>query len=102
MAPFENKAGVRPVGNFASDNARWDAVRRRDPAANGAFLCCVRTTGVCRRPSCSARLPRRENVVFHATCADAEQAGFRPCKRCRPNAPLRADRAGGIKREPAA
>jgi AraC family transcriptional regulator of adaptative response/methylated-DNA-[protein]-cysteine methyltransferase len=87
------------MASFASDNARWDAVRRRDPAANGAFLCCVRTTGVYCRPSCSARQPRRENVVFHATCADAEEAGFRPCKRCRPNAPLRADGAPGIKRE---
>ena len=101
MASLMKKARIRPVGNFASEDARWDAVRRRDPAANGAFLCCVRTTGVYCRPSCSARLPRRENVLFHAICADAEQAGFRPCKRCRPNAPLRADLARGIKREPA-
>jgi AraC family transcriptional regulator, regulatory protein of adaptative response / methylated-DNA-[protein]-cysteine methyltransferase len=102
MASLVNKTGVRPVGSFASETARWNAVRRRDPAASGAFLCCVRTTGVYCRPSCSARLPRRENVVFHATRADAEQAGFRPCKRCRPDASLRADCAGGIKREPAA
>jgi AraC family transcriptional regulator of adaptative response/methylated-DNA-[protein]-cysteine methyltransferase len=102
MASVVKRTGVRIVDNFASDNARWDAVRRRDPAAIGVFLCCVRTTGVYCRPSCSARLPRRENVVFHATCADAEQAGFRPCKRCRPNAPLRADRAPAIKRKPAA
>src|SRR5204863_135155 len=39
------------------------------------------------RPSCAARLARRENVRFHATCADAERAGFRPCKRCRPDSP---------------
>jgi AraC family transcriptional regulator, regulatory protein of adaptative response / methylated-DNA-[protein]-cysteine methyltransferase len=71
---------------FASDDARWGAVRRRDPAALGAFVYSVRTTGVYCRPSCAARPPRRENVRFHATCADAEQAGFRPCKRCRPNA----------------
>ena len=51
-----------------------------------------RTTGVYCRPSCAARLPRRENVAFHATCADAERAGFRPCKRCRPNEPARAER----------
>jgi AraC family transcriptional regulator of adaptative response/methylated-DNA-[protein]-cysteine methyltransferase len=74
------------------DEARWDAVQRRDCAADGAFVYSVRTTGVYCRPSCAARLPRRENVAFHQTCADAERAGFRPCKRCRPNEPARADR----------
>jgi len=76
---------ARPAGNFASDTERWEAVRRRDPAAVGAFVYGVRTTAVYCRPSCGARLPRPENVSFHATCADAEQAGLRPCKRCRPN-----------------
>jgi hypothetical protein len=74
-----------PAGDFPSDSERWEAVRRRDPAAVGAFVYLVRTTAVYCRPSCGARLPRRENVSFHATGADAEQAGFRPCKRCRPN-----------------
>jgi AraC family transcriptional regulator of adaptative response/methylated-DNA-[protein]-cysteine methyltransferase len=64
---------------------RWTSVVARDPAADGQFFYSVRTTGVYCRPSCGARLPRRENVRFHATCADAEKAGFRPCKRCRPN-----------------
>ncbi len=46
------------------------------------------------RPSCAARLTRPENVRFHATCADAERAGFRPCKRCKPDqAPLVAQHA---------
>jgi AraC family transcriptional regulator, regulatory protein of adaptative response / methylated-DNA-[protein]-cysteine methyltransferase len=87
MSPLTMKAGdvARPVGAFASDDERWDAVRRHDPAAVGAFVYSVRTTAVYCRPSCAARLPRRENVRFHATCAHAEQAGFRPCKRCRPN-----------------
>ena len=70
-----------------TDEQRWEAVRRRDPAAVGAFYYSVRTTGVYCRPTCAARLPRRDNVAFHATCADAERAGFRPCKRCRPNEP---------------
>jgi AraC family transcriptional regulator of adaptative response/methylated-DNA-[protein]-cysteine methyltransferase len=70
-----------------TDEQRWEAVRRRDPVAVGAFYYSVRTTGVYCRPTCAARLPRRENVAFHATCADAERAGFRPCKRCRPNEP---------------
>src|SRR6266480_4462305 len=73
------------------DDARWDAVKRRDHAADGAFVYSVRTTGVYCRPSCAARLPRRDNVTFHATWADAERAGFRPCKRCRPNQPARAE-----------
>jgi AraC family transcriptional regulator of adaptative response/methylated-DNA-[protein]-cysteine methyltransferase len=58
---------------------------RRDHAADGAFYYSVRTTGVYCRPTCAARLARRENVRFHTTCAEAERAGFRPCKRCRPN-----------------
>jgi AraC family transcriptional regulator of adaptative response/methylated-DNA-[protein]-cysteine methyltransferase len=73
------------VATFLNDDERWDAVRRRDPAATGAFVYSVRTTGVYCRPACAARLPWRENVGFHATCAQAEQAGFRPCKRCRPH-----------------
>src|SRR5258707_6775642 len=65
--------------------------QRRDRAADGTFFYSVRTTGVFCRPSCAARLPRRENVAFHKTCADAERAGFRPCKRCRPNEPTLAE-----------
>jgi AraC family transcriptional regulator, regulatory protein of adaptative response / methylated-DNA-[protein]-cysteine methyltransferase len=75
----------------ADDEVRWSAVERRDRTADGAFVYSVRTTGVYCRPSCAARRPRRENVAFHATCADAERAGFRPCKRCRPNAPALAE-----------
>jgi uncharacterized protein len=71
---------------FSSDEARWEAVQRRDAGADGVFFYSVRTTGVYCRPSCAARLPRRENVGFHTTPADAERGGFRPCKRCRPNA----------------
>ena len=84
MLSSATDATKHPVG-FLSDDARWEAVRRRDPAADGAFYRSVRTTGVYCRPSCAARLARRENVEFHLTCADAERAGFRPCKRCRPN-----------------
>jgi AraC family transcriptional regulator of adaptative response/methylated-DNA-[protein]-cysteine methyltransferase len=56
----------------------------RDPQADGTFYYSVETTGVYCRPSCAARLARPEHVRFHATCRDAEQAGFRPCKRCKP------------------
>ena len=77
--------------SLLDDDARWKALKRRDRAADGAFVYSVRTTGVFCRPSCAARLPRRENVAFHKTCADAERAGFRPCKRCRPNEPTLAE-----------
>jgi AraC family transcriptional regulator of adaptative response/methylated-DNA-[protein]-cysteine methyltransferase len=70
---------------------RWEAVVRRDRAADGTFYYSVRTTGVYCRPSCAARLPRRENVRFHETRDEAEAAGFRPCKRCRPNEPALAE-----------
>jgi AraC family transcriptional regulator of adaptative response/methylated-DNA-[protein]-cysteine methyltransferase len=65
---------------------RWSAVVARDAAADGSFHYSVRTTGVYCRPSCAARLARPEHVRFHETTADAEAAGFRPCKRCRPGA----------------
>jgi len=68
-----------------SDDERWAAVQRRAAECDGQFCYSVRTTGVFCRPSCGPRTPHRENVRFHATCAEAEAAGFRPCKRCRPN-----------------
>ncbi len=67
-----------------SDAAKWAAVQRRDRAVDGTFYYSVRTTGVYCKPSCGAR-PLRKNVAFHASAAEAERAGFRPCKRCRPN-----------------
>lgn len=63
---------------------RWRRVLGRDGSADGQFFYAVATTGVYCRPSCAARAPRPENVEFHASAASAEQAGFRPCKRCRP------------------
>jgi AraC family transcriptional regulator, regulatory protein of adaptative response / methylated-DNA-[protein]-cysteine methyltransferase len=84
---------------LSTDSDRWDAVVRRDSAADGAFFYSVRSTGVYCRPSCAARLPRRENVAFHLSTRDAERAGFRPCKRCRPNqASLAARQAAEVAR----
>jgi AraC family transcriptional regulator of adaptative response/methylated-DNA-[protein]-cysteine methyltransferase len=77
---------------FASNADRWIALCARDHASDGAFYYSVRTTGVYCRPSCAARRPLRDNVDFHETCGDAEHAGFRPCKRCRPNEPVLAAR----------
>jgi AraC family transcriptional regulator, regulatory protein of adaptative response / methylated-DNA-[protein]-cysteine methyltransferase len=77
---------------FLTNEQRWSAVQRRDRAADGVFYYSVRTTGVYCRPSCAARLPRRENVAFHASPAAAERAGFRACKRCRPSDAAPAER----------
>ncbi|MBZ5521266.1 MAG: methylated-DNA--[protein]-cysteine S-methyltransferase [Acidobacteriia bacterium] len=79
---------------FATEDDRWDAVVRRDASADGLFYYSVRTVGVYCRPSCAGRLALRKNVSFHASCDDAEKAGFRACKRCRPNEaiPVRASK----------
>lgn len=66
---------------------RWASVVSRSTAADGAFFYSVSTTGVYCRPSCAARLARPEHVRFHRTCEEAERAGFRPCKRCKPDQP---------------
>ncbi len=82
---------------FYTDEDRWAAVVRHDRNADGAFYYSVRTTGVYCRPGCAARLARRENVQFYSTCEAAEQAGFRPCKRCHPNtASLSESRAAKV------
>lgn len=71
---------------------RWAAVLARDPQADGIFFYSVATTGVYCRPSCGARTARPENVAFYPTAADAERAGFRPCKRCKPDQPPTAEK----------
>ncbi|MGI9616653.1 MAG: bifunctional transcriptional activator/DNA repair enzyme AdaA [Acidimicrobiales bacterium] len=67
------------------DNARWEAVERRDADHEGVFFYGVRTTGIYCVPACPSRRPRRANVEFFATAADAVAAGFRGCRRCRPD-----------------
>jgi AraC family transcriptional regulator of adaptative response/methylated-DNA-[protein]-cysteine methyltransferase len=95
--PMRAARAKETTAAFATDEARWEAVKRRDRAADGAFYYSVRTTGVYCRPSCGARQPRRENVAFHASTAAAEKAGFRPCKRCRPTeAPLAGRQAAAV------
>ncbi|ENO15570.1 bifunctional DNA-binding transcriptional regulator/O6-methylguanine-DNA methyltransferase Ada [Marinobacter nanhaiticus D15-8W] len=66
---------------------RWAALQTRDPAAGDRFVYAVRTTGIYCRPDCPSRLAKPEHVEFHDTADEAEQAGYRPCKRCRPNEP---------------
>ena len=79
------KNAVRRI--LAPNDQRWESLTNRDPSADGTFYYSVKTTGVYCRPSCAARSARRENVQFHASREDAERAGFRPCKRCKPNEP---------------
>jgi AraC family transcriptional regulator of adaptative response/methylated-DNA-[protein]-cysteine methyltransferase len=71
---------------LAADDARWAAVVARDPAADGAFVLGVRTTGIYCRPTCPARRPKRQNVAFYDGPAAARSAGLRACLRCEPDA----------------
>jgi AraC family transcriptional regulator of adaptative response / DNA-3-methyladenine glycosylase II len=64
----------------------WQAIASGDPRFDGWVFCGVTSTGIYCRPSCPARTPKRENVRFYATAAAAQSAGFRACKRCRPDA----------------
>ncbi|VVP96630.1 Bifunctional transcriptional activator/DNA repair enzyme Ada [Pseudomonas fluorescens] len=67
---------------FTSDSQRWQAVLTRDPTGIGQFVYAVRTTGIYCHPGCSARAPKRENVEFFASPAEAQTAGYRACLRC--------------------
>jgi AraC family transcriptional regulator of adaptative response/methylated-DNA-[protein]-cysteine methyltransferase len=81
-------------GNKAMvESQYWNAVEHRARGADGAFVYAVTTTGVYCRPSCPSRRPRRENVQFFALPEAAERAGFRPCRRCRPEAQPASDPA---------
>lgn len=71
---------------FSDDVDRWKAVLERDARADGRFFYGVTSTGIFCRPTCPSRRPRRERVQFFDTSADALESGFRPCKRCRPQA----------------
>jgi AraC family transcriptional regulator of adaptative response/methylated-DNA-[protein]-cysteine methyltransferase len=68
-----------------------EAVTERDRSQDGVFYYAVLTTGVYCRPSCPSKRPRRENVIFFRAREAAEQAGFRPCKRCKPEGAAASD-----------
>jgi len=74
----------KQIARTIEQDPRWRAVVERDAGADGRFYYSVATTGVFCRPSCPSRLARPEHVRFHASCEDAEKAGFRPCLRCKP------------------
>jgi AraC family transcriptional regulator of adaptative response/methylated-DNA-[protein]-cysteine methyltransferase len=75
--------------------AAWKAVQHRDRRFDGLFVYAVSSTKIFCRPSCASRRPTRSNVEFFKTTTDAERAGYRACKRCKPtsNAPRMIDRA---------
>lgn len=68
-----------------TDDKRWSALLHRDARADGSFCYAVLTTGIYCQPSCASRRPRPENVRFYDHPQQAEEAGFRPCKRCQPD-----------------
>ncbi len=69
---------------FSDDDSRWQAVCDRNLAASGQFYYAVLSTGIYCRPGCASRQPRRENVRFFRDISSATGAGFRACKRCKP------------------
>ncbi|EGO62486.1 bifunctional transcriptional activator/DNA repair enzyme AdaA [Acetonema longum] len=68
-----------------SEDELWQAVINCDERLDGEFFYGVKTVGVYCRPSCKSRTPLRKNVHYFKTRPEAEKAGFRPCKRCRPD-----------------
>jgi AraC family transcriptional regulator of adaptative response/methylated-DNA-[protein]-cysteine methyltransferase len=73
------------TARLSVDDLRWQSVGAREGAFDGLFVYAVSSTGVYCRPSCPSRRPRREHVAFFDSPAAAERAGYRACKRCRPN-----------------
>ncbi|HEX5370937.1 MAG TPA: bifunctional DNA-binding transcriptional regulator/O6-methylguanine-DNA methyltransferase Ada [Dehalococcoidia bacterium] len=80
-----NQRASDPTTSDPLDNeTRWQATEQRNARFDGLFVYAVRSTGIYCRPTCPSRRPRREQVAFFDACDDAEAAGFRPCRRCRP------------------
>jgi AraC family transcriptional regulator of adaptative response / methylphosphotriester-DNA alkyltransferase methyltransferase len=65
----------------------YEAILRRDTRYDGRYYIGIVTTGIFCRPSCRSRIPKPENVRVYPSIEEARQAGFRPCKRCRPDSP---------------
>ena len=76
--------GVTTVARLDADTA-WAAFMRRDRGWDGRVIGAVKTTGIYCKPSCPARRPKREHVIFYASADEARAAGFRPCLRCKPD-----------------
>lgn len=83
----------------SNEDLYWQACLNKDSAYDGQFVLAVCTTGIYCRPSCAAKKPKRENVMFFALPELARRAGFRPCKRCHPDDAERHDRQLDLVRE---
>lgn len=86
MQPMDMPLAVRPVPETTDQDPRWRRIVARDRAADGLFWYAVTTTGVYCRPSCPSRTARPENVRIYDSREAARAAGFRACRRCRPDA----------------
>lgn len=84
--------------NVTDPEAAWEAVRTRDARWDGRLVFAVASTGVYCRPSCPARRPLRKNVAFYPSSEAAGEAGFRPCRRCRPGSPEASASERGVAR----
>lgn len=82
---FDSSSSI--ISLFEDDESRWQAVVNRNPNADGFFIYAVKTTKVYCRPICKARLARRSNIRFFNNSTEAAEAGFRACKRCKPDLP---------------
>ena len=69
---------------ISNSDQQWTLVLARDFSADGQFVYAVKSTGIFCRPSCPSRRPRRELVEFFRSPAQAQDAGYRPCRRCTP------------------
>ena len=76
-----------PLMSSLTTDARWRALTTRDLTADGTFVYGVASTGIYCRPSCPSRRPRPGGVTYFTLPADAERAGYRACRRCRPQDP---------------
>lgn len=83
---------------YGTDAARWRALATRDANANGHFVYTVKSTNIYCRPTCPARLARRANIGFCKTAFEAEDNGFRACKRCKPNSILEDPQAMAVEK----
>ena len=94
---MKKSVSSRVIMNTNTNNLRmnepdyWQACLNKDNSYDGKFVLAVVTTGIYCRPSCPARKPKRENVMFFALPELAQQAGFRACKRCHPDTQERHD-----------
>jgi AraC family transcriptional regulator of adaptative response/methylated-DNA-[protein]-cysteine methyltransferase len=87
VEPIESPDMTHLMPRNIETDPRWTRILARDRTADGAFWYSVSTTGVYCRPSCPSRAANPKNVTLHDTVQAARAAGFRPCKRCKPDGP---------------